>query len=343
MSKVWWLGQVRVSWTFPQSHILQQWHCHSPNQSIAYHLCRESGIPIKRGAVDIHFSHTSAIDGPSLSITPGAYIVWVGNHSLNHATAPPVVPQHALWSLDGVVAGSTTADSTGILAKFLENIMANMRDQEVGLLLHVDMESCTFHASLPHLTLRVTLLLSVHDEHQVISIEKLPWYNGVELTRQRLQYQDEGQWAKAKPWCTPTPMPNSSLYWPWTHTWLRASEYMPWVIHTAHSSTPRLRKAHHRTFLGTWSKAFLRLMKAKWISLFSAMYFYYSWRTTKMVSVVPLTGTKPNCISSMFTISWMLEFSVHSTSLMAWSMSLIDAKIVALVEGCTLAHIEVWN
>ena len=38
---------------------------------------------------------------------------------------------------------------------------------------------------------------------------------------------------------------------------------MPWMTHTAYSSTPRLLKAHHRTFLGTRSKASSRSMKAK--------------------------------------------------------------------------------
>ena len=41
------------------------------------------------------------------------------------------------------------------------------------------------------------------------------------------------------------------------------SVYMQWMTHTAHSSTPKLLKAHQRTFLGTRSKAFSRSTKAK--------------------------------------------------------------------------------
>ena len=41
------------------------------------------------------------------------------------------------------------------------------------------------------------------------------------------------------------------------------SVYMPWMTHTAHSSTPKLLKAHQRTFLGTLSKTFSRSTKAK--------------------------------------------------------------------------------
>ena len=38
ISLPWRLGQARVSWTFPRPHsIWQQWHCHSPHRSTAYH------------------------------------------------------------------------------------------------------------------------------------------------------------------------------------------------------------------------------------------------------------------------------------------------------------------
>ena len=70
-------------------------------------------------------------------------------------------------------------DSTGVLARFLEDILVITRDQELGL--HVDMEPFTFHASLPCLELGDTLLLGVRYEHQVISVEELPWYASAEL------------------------------------------------------------------------------------------------------------------------------------------------------------------
>ena len=48
---------------FPQAtvHQWQQWHSHNPHQSTAYHL----GSRKCQGAVDIHFSHSSAMDGPT--------------------------------------------------------------------------------------------------------------------------------------------------------------------------------------------------------------------------------------------------------------------------------------
>ena len=55
-----------------------------------------------------------------------------------------------------------------------------------------------FHTSLPCLELGDTLLLGVHNEHQVISVEKLPWYTSAELPRKCFQYQNEEQWAKDK-------------------------------------------------------------------------------------------------------------------------------------------------
>ena len=54
----------------------------------------------------------------------------------------------------------------------------------------------TFNARFPRLYLGHTLLLGVRDEHQVISLEELPWYAGVELTWQSLKHQNEEQWAK---------------------------------------------------------------------------------------------------------------------------------------------------
>ena len=80
--------------------------------------------------------------------------------------------------------------------------------------------------------------------------------------------------------CTPTPMQNSSLYWPMNHTRLGALESMlGW--HTAHSSPTRLLKTHHRTFRGSQSMAFSRLTKGKLNSLLVAMHFY-KYRTMKM-------------------------------------------------------------
>ena len=47
------------------------------------------------------------------------------------ATALLVDPQHTLWAQDRVAANTTTADSTGVLATFLEDIIANTKDQEL--------------------------------------------------------------------------------------------------------------------------------------------------------------------------------------------------------------------
>ena len=63
-----------------------------------------------------------------------------------------------MWSLNRVAVDTTTADST---------------------------EPLTLHASLPRRELWDTVLPGVRDEHQVISIEKLPWHTNVELTQER--------------------------------------------------------------------------------------------------------------------------------------------------------------
>ena len=69
-------------------------------------------------------------------------------------TALLVDPQHALWTLHGFVADATKADSTGILTRFLEVTMANIRDYKLGLR-HVDTEPFTFRASFHALSLEI--------------------------------------------------------------------------------------------------------------------------------------------------------------------------------------------
>ena len=95
---------------------LSQWTSQPPTKHST--LEADSGLHIKLGAVDIHFSHSSAIDGPSLAISSAANLVWAGHQWLSDATAPL-----ALWAP----------------------------------------EPFAFHASLPCLELRDTLLLGVHD------------------------------------------------------------------------------------------------------------------------------------------------------------------------------------
>ena len=95
---------------------------------------------------------------------------------------------------DGV---SSTADSTGVFGRFLEDILVITRDQELGLL-HVESEPFTFHASLPCLELGDTTLLGVRDEHQVISVEELPCYASLKLMRQNIHHQNEEQWVKGR-------------------------------------------------------------------------------------------------------------------------------------------------
>ena len=125
-----------------------------------------------------------------------------------------------------------------------------------------------------------------------------------------------------EPRCTPTPTPNSLLYYPLTRTRLLALLYMPWMTSIAHSSTPRLLITQQRTFLGTRSKAFSRSTKEKQRGFFAATYFSYNWWTIKMASVLPLPDTKPNCISLTSTMLRMRGSNTCSSSFMTWSVSL---------------------
>ena len=157
----------------------------------------KSDFHIKHGAVDIHSSNSSASNGQRLTLTPVADIVLV-------ATSRLVIPLHFLWTQTYTV--NTGRSCTVVLARFLKDITTITRDQELGLF-HVDMEPFAFHTSLPHLELEDTLLLGVCNEHQVINVKKFPRHTSVELTRKRLQHQDEEQGAKDR--ALTTPMPNS--------------------------------------------------------------------------------------------------------------------------------------
>ena len=136
------LGQARVSWTFPRSHsIMHQWHCHTLHRSTAYHLgsrkWRQHQAWCHRHSLQSQFVQWR--DSPRLTLTPGADIARVFDQSPRYSTACLAYPQHSLWTQYGVSVNTTTADNTGELARFLEDIMAITGDQELCLL-HVDME-----------------------------------------------------------------------------------------------------------------------------------------------------------------------------------------------------------
>ena len=66
--------------------------------------------------------------------------------------------------------------------------------------------------------------------------------------------------------------------------------------------------------------------------------YFCSWRTMKMASVAPLPGTKPNCISSVFTMSQMYPLQqLHDL------ICELETTIVATVKGFTFAPAEVQN
>ena len=58
------------------------------------------------------------------------------------------------------------------------------------------MEHLTFHAGLPYIELQDILLQGVHNEHEVITMEELPWHASTKLTQKRHTHHGEGQWAK---------------------------------------------------------------------------------------------------------------------------------------------------
>ena len=207
-----------------QQRIWQQWHCHSPIG--VQHITKgaESGFHIKHGAVDIHFSHR-------LALTPRANIVWVFAQPLSCATARLVDPQHALWAQDGFQGPdfwrtSWSAPKTRNLVFFM-------------------LTWSPLHSTPPSHALSMEMHFSWVCAMSTRSLVKscshcTPVWNSRDSTSSS-RMKSSG--LRTEPWCTPTPTPNSPLYWPLTCTWLWTLEYMPWMTRTTHCSTPRLHKA----------------------------------------------------------------------------------------------------
>ena len=145
-----------------------------------------------------------------------------------------------------------------------------------------------------------TFLEWFNDDNKVICIEVFPGDSRVELMRQCFKHNDEEQCAEyrtmmkssvlsTEPWWTLTFTSNSSLYPHHTDSILA---YIP-------CTSP-----HQMTFWGTQSNAFSRSMKAMLSLLLAARYFSCSCLTTKITSVVPLPGMKPNWELSIDTVWW---------------------------------------
>ena len=119
---------------------------------------------------------------------------------------------------------------------------------ELGLV-HVDMEALISHYTLPCLELRDTLLLGISDEHQIISLEKLPQHTSVELTQRRFQHQGE-KWAEEIALVhTDSHIRLLTVLTFDLQTTIGVEEHA--LYETDYWSTPRLLLAHFKTFLGT--------------------------------------------------------------------------------------------
>ena len=163
---------------------------------------------IKHGAISIHFSHSLSSGEPRLILTPytwGRYSLEI-DQSLSYATARLLYPQHSLLAQDGVSA-DTTADNTGVLARFLEDIIAFTRDQELGLL-HVVMEPLlsmpTFHAVSLMIHFSWVSVMSTGSSAERSS-HGTPVPNSSEsVSSTRLKSSG----LRTEPWWSPAPTPN---------------------------------------------------------------------------------------------------------------------------------------
>ena len=108
------------------------------------------------------------------------------------------------------------------------------------------------------------------------------------------------------PWCTPTLTSNSLLKELFTSVLLLAPTCMACTTLTNHSGTPATQRAYHSSFRGTLSKSFSKLANAIHSFLCLSRYFSRSYLKIKIAFAVPRPGQKPNCISSILTISRMM-------------------------------------
>ena len=216
-------------------------------------------------------------------MTLGTNVIWVNHQLTSDATAPLVDPQLAQLALDGVVANSTAADSTGILARFLEDTKANPWTRDLVFFFMLILSPWFFMPAFHALSLE-TIFQGIHDEHQVISLEELLCQTSTELLQ--------------KPCCSPTP--HCVDHWPEhihnSRHWCTSSEWrtqpIPW--HRG-SSRPTAGPSSYAI------KGFLKVGKGK-VEWFVGNLHLLQLAKMKMASVVPLPGTKPNCISSMFLV-----------------------------------------
>ena len=188
----------------------------------------------------------------------------VGHQLIKDAAASLVDSELAQRALGGVVANTSTTNSAGVLARYLEDMKANIGDWELGLF-HVGREFFTFHTSLRHIELGDALLLGVRVEHQVISIKKLSRHNsrkGASSTRVK------NSRLRTVPRCTSQTF-HCTDHWPHTNPGVGVHA---WMTRRAHSSAPRLLKAHHRTFPDPRSKDVSRFTKAKLSGLLTKIF-----------------------------------------------------------------------
>ena len=150
----------------------------------------------------------------SISLTHGADIAIVGKQSLNGATAFLVDPQH---TLDGVVVDVTTADCTGVFARFLEDIMAITGNQEPALL-RVVTAPFSFHASRLRLELGDTLPLRWTLGHQHKEAPMVRQCGTHVRAPPAPEWRTVGQGQNPDAQQLPRQTPHCTDHWHWSHT-----------------------------------------------------------------------------------------------------------------------------
>ena len=148
-----WLGQARISWTFPRPHsIWQQRHCHSLHWCTAYHPGSREWLPHQTWCLWHSIQSVQPLMGQELPLH-------LGQTYFDSAISCLVMPLHALWTNDthhGYRSELLLTPLQQTPDGYLLDFWRTSRDQELRLI-HADMIKQNLSGLGPKLLLHIAL------------------------------------------------------------------------------------------------------------------------------------------------------------------------------------------
>ena len=231
-------------------------------------------------------------------------------------------PVLTAFAENAVAAHSSATNSAWELAWTLQEIQSRTTDHDLCLSC-IYSQSFLLHCPFPGQEPSDTFIHRFSYDNKVISIGVLPWDSTAELTWQGFKHNDEKQRAEYRA------LVNTNLHFNLFTIPLTSTDTAPGIgIHpldtVALSTHP-----HQASSVPTkWPSGALGQMLSQGlrkpckVSFLAARYFSCSCLTTKIASVVPLPGTKPNWESSIDTTCLIRPSTILSRTFMTCSVSL---------------------